>query len=641
MSNPFLDKTPTSGDDLGPPQYAWNRGNANAFGSPLQPSSISSGLSASSPAIGTPNTPQTQRGGFPSQAASTDEIPLYSSQSTQYATPAASVFTLEMEPIPVSTKPSGGGRLSRLWGGGGSTGGVGTMSTSMNVSAGTPTSASDLHRREAELQRREADLARREASLAAAGAARKNWPKYLKLVHHDINADIPAQRRGLVRAAYFAWCLVATGYIYNFICITAFFIGGQKKVSLWVFSGLVAVAGLPLSFLCWYRGLYWAAARDTGVRWGWAILHLVAHIVCLWGAFYGSFGEKLGYIKKRAGFAGGETAVERFKKFDFDNNAKWKEYLNSLTFPPDLYMKYKAKYQLKWYKREIEPDFDINEVIETSSPSGEKAMPAPSAPTTTSSRKPAPNATPPSSAPSPSNLQSRPGVIDLALLAGHICLFIFCIMAVQPFSPFLSMKGMAQCNKISLPVHAVRLFRKVGAPSGAGGISTWFKSVSRTTESFYIFLISMAASNPAAVIPAVLPVAILSLYHISATLNLLFGNGKSAIWDRSGASKVHRYLAMNQQNALQAMAILEIGTFFSILLSALRKGPLGFFAVYAFAAQLRMRYWSPESRVYHVNGWRRLRETVQPVLSKVGFAQRIVERGERFFDAGRPVTKEQ
>lgn len=203
--------------------------------------------------------------------------------------------TLEMEPIPVSTKPSGGGRLSRLWGGGGSTGGVGTMSTSMNVSAGTPTSASDLHRREAELQRREADLARREASLAAAGAARKNWPKYLKLVHHDINADIPAQRRGLVRAAYFAWCLVATGYIYNFICITAFFIGGQKKVSLWVFSGLVAVAGLPLSFLCWYRGLYWAAARDTGVRWGWAILHLVAHIVWCWWMFVGITPDVGGY----------------------------------------------------------------------------------------------------------------------------------------------------------------------------------------------------------------------------------------------------------------------------------------------------------------------------------------------------------
>ena len=101
----------------------------------------------------------------------------------------------------------------------------------------------DLQRRESELQRREADLARRETSLAAAGAVQKNWPRYLRWVHHDINGDIPAARRGLVRAGYTAWCLVACGYVYNFICITAFFIGGQKKVSLWVFSGLVAVAG--------------------------------------------------------------------------------------------------------------------------------------------------------------------------------------------------------------------------------------------------------------------------------------------------------------------------------------------------------------------------------------------------------------
>jgi secretory carrier-associated membrane protein len=212
-----------------------------------------------------------------------------------FTTAGTNKSALEMESIPISTKSSGGGgggsRLSRLWGGGG---GGSTDSTALNNSTLT-TSPSDLHRREAELQRREADLARREASLAAAGAARKNWPKYLHLVHHDINADIPAQRRGLVRAAYFAWCLVATGYIFNFICMTAFFIGGSKKVSLWVFSGLVAVAGLPLSFLCWYRSLYWAAARDTGFRWGWAMLHLLAHIVWCWWMFVGITPDIGGY----------------------------------------------------------------------------------------------------------------------------------------------------------------------------------------------------------------------------------------------------------------------------------------------------------------------------------------------------------
>ena len=103
MSNPFLDSTPTSGEDLRPAgqsQYSWNnRSNTNAFGSPLPPSPISSGLGSSSVAMGTPNTPQTPRGGWPTQA--TDEIPLYSSQSTHYATPAAASI--------YSYNPSSGG----------------------------------------------------------------------------------------------------------------------------------------------------------------------------------------------------------------------------------------------------------------------------------------------------------------------------------------------------------------------------------------------------------------------------------------------------------------------------------------------------------------------------------------------------
>jgi hypothetical protein len=209
-------------------------------------------------------------------------------------------------------------------------------------------------------------------------------------------------------------------------------------------------------------------------------------------------------------------------------------------------------------------------------------------------------------------------------------------MAIQPFNPFLAMKGMAQCNKVSLPLHLVRLFRKVGRPSSLG-IATWFKSVSRTTESFHIFLISMAASNPAAW-PGVLAVAILTVFHISAALNQIFG--KSAVWNKIGAGKVHRYLTVNQNEALQAIAVLEIGTFFSVVLSALKRGPMGLIAVYAFAAQLRMRFWSPESRAYHVNGWRKLGETANPVLSKLKFVQSIVERGQKFMESGRPPKTE-
>jgi hypothetical protein len=163
-----------------------------------------------------------------------------------------------------------------------------------------------MQRSEADLQRREADLQRREASLTAAGASKKNWPRCYPLVHHDIAGDIPADRQRLVRTAYFAWCLVASGYIWNFIAITAFFIGGQKKVSLWVMAGLVAVAGLPLSFFCWYRGVYLAAARDTGMRWFLYLFHMLAHIVWCWWMFVGINPDIGGYS------AGLFTMIDQF-----------------------------------------------------------------------------------------------------------------------------------------------------------------------------------------------------------------------------------------------------------------------------------------------------------------------------------------
>ena len=60
-------------------------------------------------------------------------------------------------------------------------------------------------------------------------------------------------------------------------------IGGTKKVSLWVMAALVAVAGVPLSFLTWYRSLYFAAKNDGGMRWIWYFVHMLANIVwCAW-----------------------------------------------------------------------------------------------------------------------------------------------------------------------------------------------------------------------------------------------------------------------------------------------------------------------------------------------------------------------
>jgi hypothetical protein len=157
------------------------------------------------------------------------------------------------------------------------------LGPALPLSSYPSTGQAEIDRRTEELRRWETDLVRREALLRQQAGPSKNWPRFLPILHHDIAADIPFERKGLVRSGYIAWCIVAAGYLWNFVSLTAFFIAGQKKVSLWVMAGLVAVAGLPLSFLCWYRGLYFAASRDSAGRWLFYMLNMLVHIVwCSW-----------------------------------------------------------------------------------------------------------------------------------------------------------------------------------------------------------------------------------------------------------------------------------------------------------------------------------------------------------------------
>lgn len=181
------------------------------------------------------------------------------------------------------------------------------LGPALPLSSYPSTGQADIDRRTEELRRWEADLSSRETLLRQQAGSSKNWPRCLPILHHDIAADIPFERKGLVRSGYIAWCIVAAGYLWNFVSLTAFFIAGQKKVSLWVMAGLVAIAGLPLSFLCWYRGLYFAASRDSAGRWLFYMLNMLVHIVWCWWMFVGINPDIGGYS------AGLFTMISQFK----------------------------------------------------------------------------------------------------------------------------------------------------------------------------------------------------------------------------------------------------------------------------------------------------------------------------------------
>lgn len=330
-----------------------------------------------------------------------------------------------------------------------------------------------------------------------------------------------------------------------------------------------------------------------------------------------------------------------------------------------------VRYKARWFKREIDPSLDIDEVAPPSSRAQQQASsvdarggeatptPTPAGQTSHSSRSAnatnSTNAQPSSSSNTttktkttataardqqPSNkVHGRPPttslVLGTVLVLGHLVLIFSCLAIIQPFNMVLSHIGQTYFVRSSLLVHGVRLSRKVGRPSSFtsfAALTPWIQKVSSTTEAFYLMTTILLASNPSAWM-GFLSMAILAVYHVSSGLSsILYGRG-ALLWKRAGGESMHRWLSVHQQDALQIMALMEVGAGFQIGLSALRYGPRALMTTWVYVNQLRLRYWSPESRAYHVKAWEKLGNFVDPVLRNFPISQRLVAAGKRWFDA--------
>ncbi|KAK5666959.1 Secretory carrier-associated membrane protein 5 [Batrachochytrium dendrobatidis] len=93
-----------------------------------------------------------------------------------------------------------------------------------------------------------------------------NWPRFHPMVYHDISQDIPSQGQGIVRRAFFAWHVTAICYLANFVAATSlFFTKSPIAGATFGISLAVLLLGLPLSFIFWYRRLYFAVKHNTSV----------------------------------------------------------------------------------------------------------------------------------------------------------------------------------------------------------------------------------------------------------------------------------------------------------------------------------------------------------------------------------------
>jgi len=284
------------------------------------------------------------------------------------------------------------------------------------------------------------------------------------------------------------------------------------------------------------------------------------------------------------------------------------------------------KKKAQFYKREIDPALNIDDVIEGF---GSKNGRTTQSTTTNTEVRHGPSSTsaPQRSSPSATSTTQPPTLADSALFLGHLFFIANVIISYQPFNPYAAHFGFVNSCFASLFVHGFRLAKRIGLPS-IRTIQPWFQRAYSTTEFFYLLSTLVALNNPAARL-TVVAAAITSVFYASAFLNSVLGH--TALWQRTGA-KPHYWLARNRDRALYLTAVLEIATFFQMVLGVFTHGLKVVMSTWMFLNQLKRRRWSPDTRFYHAAVWDEIGRRVQPITRAVPSLQRGLGWAERWFN---------
>ena len=72
------------------------------------------------------------------------------------------------------------------------------------------------------------------------------------------------QNRTMVRIGFIAWHLTELGYVFNWICVVVLWQRDKhKSLTNFFFASIVAIAGVPFSYLFWWQALYRAGGLNT------------------------------------------------------------------------------------------------------------------------------------------------------------------------------------------------------------------------------------------------------------------------------------------------------------------------------------------------------------------------------------------
>lgn len=283
----------------------------------------------------------------------------------------------------------------------------------------------------------------------------------------------------------------------------------------------------------------------------------------------------------------------------------------------------------KFYKRHVDPDFELTNRSHSKSSKSATEPTHAKVQEPNRSQPPRPTTmTPPQPKTTPSTTKSFK---DYLLAFATSIFIIFTLLTLQPLNRYLSFTAFQIAVRLSLAINTARLISKHHYPSSLSAIQPWLLRVSPTTELFYILLSGIITTNHS-LWAGLLPMAIISLYHLSTFLTTTPFISSSLLWKKLG-QPMHTQLIGNQPDAMQLCALLEISIGFQAIVSALLGGSgiRGMMQCYVLWGQLRSRYWSHESRVQHVAAWAVIAQKTAPYTSRIWVVQNLIDWGSRWF----------
>ncbi|MBW0540004.1 hypothetical protein O181_079719 [Austropuccinia psidii MF-1] len=143
-----------------------------------------------------------------------------------------------------------------------------TLAGSSNVMGArnddTAARLAEIKKKEIELEQRERNLGSREDHIKQFG--KNNWPPFYPLFFHDINQEIPPEKRADVMTIYRGWLFLLVVLIWNLVTTILLLTSGVSGGASDFGSGIFYLPVITiLSFLLWYRPVYNAYAKEHSI----------------------------------------------------------------------------------------------------------------------------------------------------------------------------------------------------------------------------------------------------------------------------------------------------------------------------------------------------------------------------------------